>query len=439
MAQIEVLKFEDEHTPFNVRRHVYASLIMFVMAIGGIAATAYIADGSIRLYGIITITYLAAKLILSAIYKPAMDRVGVSFLKTALVIPAYNEDPVAFTQCLQSIANQTHLPDEVWITDDGSDSLECLDIANQFEFPNSVAKHVVRQHNQGKRFAQKPAFQNSDANIFITVDSDTALDKNAIKEGLKPFKNANIKAVTGRVRALNPFSNVLTRLIDLRYANAFLYERAAYSVVGTVLCCCGSLSFYRSTVIKDNLDDFLEQQFLGVPVQYGDDRRLTNYALQQGDVVFQSTSVAFTAVPEKMSHWLRQQLRWNKSFFRETLWVMRSFKPWTWAWFLSTMELTLWIAMSLALGYATFAYTSQIGQIALWFYAANAAFMAYARSVKYFGDDDTSLLRRIAVFALSPLYAVIHVFVLIPLRVVAIFSLKKGQWGTRGKGVEVGV
>ena len=32
-----------------------------------------------------------------------------------------------------------------------------------------------------------------------------------------------------------------------------------------------------------------------------------------------------TAVPERLNHYLRQQSRWNRSFFRETLWCLRTF------------------------------------------------------------------------------------------------------------------
>ena len=115
--------------------------------------------------------------------------------------------------------------------------------------------------------------------------------------------------VAGFVSAYNWSQNVLTRLTDLRYVSAFLAERAAYSFFGAVLCCCGSLAFYRADVVRANLDDFLDQRFLGRVATYGDDRRLTNYALQSGRVVLCSRARASTAVPERFGHYLRQQVR----------------------------------------------------------------------------------------------------------------------------------
>ena len=81
--------------------------------------------------------------------------------------------------------------------------------------------------------------------------------------GSEPFCDDRTTGVAGFVTAQNWSRNLLTRLIDLRYVSAFLAERAAYSFFGAVLCCCGSLAFYRADVVRANLDDFLDQRFLG--------------------------------------------------------------------------------------------------------------------------------------------------------------------------------
>src|SRR5262249_45363353 len=140
--------------------------------------------------------------------------------------------------------------------------------------------------NVGKRDALATGFRaDTDADIFLCVDSDTVLDRDAIAAGLRPFTDERTTGVAGFVSAQNWSRNVLTRLIDLRYVAAFLAERAAYSFFGAVLCCCGSLAFYRADVVRANLDDFVDQRFLGRVATYGDDRRLTNYALRSGRVV----------------------------------------------------------------------------------------------------------------------------------------------------------
>src|SRR4029077_180849 len=110
-----------------------------------------------------------------------------------------------------------------------------------------------------------------------------------VRELIAPLADPEVMAAAGTVLALNYPGNLVTRLQDLRYGNSFLFERAAYSQVGSVLCCCGALSAYRGTLVRKYLPDFLNQQCLGKPAVFGDDRRMTNYCLTEGRVVFQES------------------------------------------------------------------------------------------------------------------------------------------------------
>ena len=266
---------------------------------------------------------------------------------------------------------------------------------------------------------------------MVTVDSDTELDPDAIAEGLRPFADPRVNAVTANVRASNHDRNLLTRLIDLRYANAFLFERAAYSTVGSVVCCCGSLSFYRTALVRRHLADFVNQTFLGVPVQFGDDRRLTQYALQTGRAVLQDTAVAYTLVPERLGHYRRQQLRWNKSFFRESLWTLGHTSPRRWPFWVSLTELTIWLVSAASLINAMYVRPAVTGQPVAWYYLLYAVLLAYARNVRYLGRPRASLRWQLATFALAPLYSLLHVVLLTPLRLYALVTLRRSQWGTR--------
>ncbi|MEY2476955.1 MAG: hyaluronan synthase [Actinomycetota bacterium] len=406
---------------------------VFLIAFAGIIGLTAASGGGIRQYGFIAMGYLSVKLVLSSRYKPHAGGDGeTTDLVVAAIVPVYNEDPAAFERCLRSLLDQTHALAEIWVIDDGSPDPQCRRIAKRvLAGVPGVRIHAFRQ-NRGKREAQAFAFKRSQAEIFCTIDSDTVLDREAVAEGLKPFADERITAVTGNVRALNHKRNLLTKLIDLRYANAFLYERAAYSMLGSVLCACGSLSFWRSEVIKENLDDFVTQTFLGIPVQYGDDRRLTNYALQRGKVVVQDSSVAFTVVPERITHFVRQQLRWNKSFFRETLWVLRNFNYRKWVWWLSLAEIVTWATFSTGIVMATLVTPLLTGRLALVYYLSYMAIISYARSVRYLGATENSWSYQLYVFLLSPVYAFMHVALLIPLRIVALCTLRQRGWGTRG-------
>nr|WP_237519267.1 glycosyltransferase [Streptomyces sp. HUCO-GS316] len=386
-------------------------------------------------------------------YRPAKaDRQGLEYLEQSwvtAVIPIYNEDPVMFEQGLRSLLAQSRLPNEVHVIDDCSADPGGIRVAKKLrrEFEATGVKYTVsvQPENKGKREALALGFEAAPySEIFLCVDSDTILARDTVRELLLPLADERVMASTGMVLALNHDSNIFTRLQDLRYGNSFLFERAAYSRLKSVLCCCGALSAYRGTLVRKYLPDFLNQQFLGKPAVFGDDRRMTNYCLMEGQVVFQETAVGYTAVPEKLAHFLRQQVRWNKSFFRESLWAFGHQKKYRPAFWLTCMELGLWLVFGTAMVYSLFilpilhptSFFHHIGD-----YAVFMVLMGYLRNVRYldFPRRGMGFAKRFGMFLLAPLYGLIQLFLLTPLRFYALLTLGKGSWGTRQAGVEVSV
>lgn len=426
--------------------HRWPAVAIFGVIVGALVAHyAVTGDVSVSIYGVAVLFLLTAKLGASLAHRPADDEPAAQeatrHLTTALVVPVYNEDPAMLARCLDSIAGQTQPPTTVVVVDDGSatdDAYQCaLGFAAAFAAAG-VAYTVYRApYNGGKRQALGFGFRRwPTADLYLCVDSDTLLAPNALARLRLPFMDPRVTGATGLVLASNRRRNVLTRLIDLRYAAAFLAERAAYSRLGAVLCCCGSLSAYRGHVVREHLGDFLTQTFLGQPAVFGDDRRLTNYALLTGRVVLQETAVAWTAVPERLGHYRRQQVRWNKSFWRESLWAVRNLPMNRPAFWLSLLEVTTWATFTIMLTVAVLIEPVRSGLAVLITYGLYLSMLAYARSVRYFeapampGEPHTCGEQAL-VFALAPLYGLMHLVMLLPLRFWALATLRSGSWGTR--------
>lgn len=401
-------------------------------------------------YGVAVFTLLAAKLAFSLTRGPyriteRQQRI-VDGLDVAVLITMFNEDPEALRACLESLLRQTRKPSSVTVIDDGSEDPRGVLTAHEmrlFFLDRGIDFSVIEQPvNMGKREALAVGVhQHPTADVYLGVDSDTLLHEDALMEGLKPFADPSVNGVTGQVLAWNHRTNLLTRLIDLRYANAFLFERAAYSLLGSVLCICGSLGFYRGTVVRENLEDFLGQTFLGRKCTYGDDRRLTNYCLMTGKVVMQSSAVAWTLVPERFGHYVKQQVRWNKSFFRESLWVICNqsmAKPSFW---LTFVEMASWITFTIGLmsSLVVAPFRAGIGILPIWLLFA--MLLSYARSARYLeaGHERMPVWERVGTYLIAPLYGFLHVGVLLWLRMYALATLRDTRWGTREKGVEVAV
>jgi hyaluronan synthase len=403
---------------------------MFAVMVTAVVVLFWETSVGVSVYGVLALSYLAVKLVLAIRYRPATGDPSVVGT-VAAVVPFYNEDPANLQACLRSILDQSWPVDRIYVIDDGSGEDDCLIAALELLAGHPGAIVYRLEGNRGKRHAQAWAFARLKSDIVLTVDSDTLLHPDALREGLRGFADPTVQAVTGNVQAYNASSNLLSRLTSLRYANAFLWERAAYSAVGSVLCACGSFSLWRRSLIVEHLDDYTNQAFLGVPVMYGDDRRLTNYALTHGKVLFQDTAIAYTTVPERFRHYANQQLRWNKSFFRETLWVLKQFPPWNRVWLLSCGEIVLWLYCTLSLIIAHLAYPLLTGSLPNIWYLAFMTVMAYARSVRYIGSQRSSLLNQIGVYLLAPLYGLLYILVLTPIRLWALTSLRNPAWGTR--------
>ncbi|GAA0311941.1 glycosyltransferase [Streptomyces turgidiscabies] len=433
------------------RRHLKVSYLVFLVLAALIATR--LDAGSLHLYSMGAMGLLALKMVGALFYRTAKaDREGLEYLENSwvtAVIPIYNEDPVMFEQGMRSLLVQSRLPNEIHIIDDASASDSGIRTAKKMrrEFEARGVKYTVsvQPENKGKREALALGFEAAPyTDIFLCVDSDTVLSRDTVRELLLPMADEKIMASTGMVLALNYDSNIFTRLQDLRYGNSFLFERAAYSRLKSVLCCCGALSAYRGTLVRKYLPDFLNQQFLGKPAVFGDDRRMTNYCLMEGQVVFQETAVGYTAVPEKLPHFLRQQVRWNKSFFRESLWAFRHQKKYRPAFWLTCMELALWLVFGSAMFYSMVIlpimkpdqFVDHIGD-----YGVFMVLMGYLRNVRYldFPRRGMGFVKRFGMFLLAPIYGVIQLTLLTPLRFYALLTLHKGSWGTRQGGVEVSV
>ncbi len=426
-------------------RHRLAG-VLAVAAIALCGVLTCLLVGGIYAYGSVVFLLLLAKAVLAlastaASAPTADDRGALDRLRVGVAIPIYNEDPAMLAACLDSVLAQRRPVQSVVVVDDCSSDPAALSLADSYtDRFAAVGIHLrTERHtvNVGKREGLIDALDaQPDIDLLLCVDSDTVLAPDALDEALKPYSDPEVTVVTGLVLALNHRQNLLTRLTDLRYANAFLFERAAYSSLGSVLCACGSLAVYRADIMRKYRDDFLTQEFLGQPAVFGDDRRQTNYGLLEGKAVFQPTAVAETLVPARLRHYIRQQIRWSKSFFRESLWAMRHLpkrQPGAW---LSAVEVVTWLLMTGALAFALVRPLIPgvaAGPQEYLAYGVCLTLFAYARSIFCFDVPRAhrSRRRQAGSFLLAPLYALLHVGLLIWLRCVALCTLRRASWGTR--------
>ncbi|MEU5404142.1 glycosyltransferase [Streptomyces sp. NPDC005963] len=364
-------------------------------------------------------------------------------LHVAVLVPVYNEDDGYLRLGLRSLLEQTRLPDSVHVVDDGSTSTEYPEVrAWWLEAARQAGVHTTwrRVANGGKRHAQGHGVRASpQADVYVTLDSDSCLAPNAIAEILIPFRRRSVQSVAGIVLATNHRANLLARITDLWLLTGQLVDRSALSTVGAVLVNSGPLAAYRAGVIRDNLDAYLSETFRGRPVTMSDDSLLTLYALLRGKTVQQPTAVVFSAMPEKFGHLCRMYLRWMRGSTIRSLWRMRylpldgvAYWIHLLRWFqvaLST-SILVWLLVVEPLKYDNAPDSSFLLIPFLIGWAQGLRYLSIIRS-------DERIRSRIVTWMLMPLAVVFAWTVLRFMRWYGAATCANTGWGTRQGGAEV--
>ena len=238
-----------------------------------------------------------------------------------VIIPAYNEGRMV-EKSIDSVARSDYPRGrlEIIAVDDGSrdDTWTYMERAAR-RHPGLVAT-VRFEKNRGKRAALAEGFRRARGEVVVTIDSDSVIERGTLLAIAGPFRDPRVGAVAGKVSVYNRYEGLLPRMLHVRFTLSFDFLRSAQSTHGSVYCCPGALAAYRLSVVRDVLERWEHQRFLGVPCTFGEDRALTNFILAGGyDSVYQKTAVVHTMVPTTYAQLCKMYLRWDRSYVREEL------------------------------------------------------------------------------------------------------------------------
>lgn len=283
------------------------------------------------LYSIIAATFLLSRYFFATFYRPV--KIDPDYTPgVTLIIPCFNEEQW-IDRTIKSCINQDYPADklEIIVVDDHSndhsverirETIEELKAADTREGGYRVEgriRYIVQKYNKGKREAMALGAQEAQHELLVFVDSDSFLDPFAVRNIVQPFKDKEMGGVSGRTDVANTYTNALTRMQSVRYYIAFRIMKAAESYFDAVTCLSGPLSCYRRDLVLRYSDAWLNQKFLGQRATFGDDRSMTNFILRHNRTCYQDTAVCMTIVPKSYTMFLKQQMRWKRSWLRESL------------------------------------------------------------------------------------------------------------------------
>jgi hyaluronan synthase len=271
------------------------------------------------LWGMMGILLLSFRTILWFRYRPFVPAGTDNAPSLTVIIPAYNEGHMV-EKCIDSVVAASYPRSrlQIIVVDDGSkdDTWQYILRASK-RYPGLVTP-VRFPENRGKRAALETGFIRARGEIAVTIDSDSVIEPHALLAITGPFGNPRIGAVAGKVLVYNRDEGIIPRMLHVRYILSFDFLRAAQSTYGTVYCCPGALSAYRTKIVREVLDRWTKQTFLGQQCTYGEDRSMTNFILAHGyDTVYQRTAVVHTSAPLSYLKLCKMYLRWDRSYVKE--------------------------------------------------------------------------------------------------------------------------
>lgn len=221
----------------------------------------------------------------------------------AVLIPAYNEGKV-IARTIRSVMGSDYPHLRVVVIDDGStdNTLQAARAA----MPEALASGrlvVLTKANGGKAEALNFGLKHIEEEIYIGIDADTVIARDAISKLIPRMADPNVGAVAGNAKVGNRI-NLWTRWQALEYITSQNFDRRALNLFDVVTVVPGAIGAWRTAAVK------MAGGYHGNTV--AEDADLTMNLLEQGlKVVYEDRAFAFTEAPDNMRGLMRQRFRWS--------------------------------------------------------------------------------------------------------------------------------
>lgn len=380
-------------------------------------------------YSILVAGYILSRFLITYFYKPVVATDTQYEPTISFVTPAKNEeDYIEKTLRCMLESDYPRAKMEIIVVNDGSTdgTLQAMMRAKEEASKRGIAMAVVDwQQNKGKREAMAEGARLAKGEIVLFIDSDSFVHASTARESVKYFVDRKVAAVSGHADVHNASTNLLTKMQAVRYFIAFRVYKGAEALFGSVTCCSGCSAAYRREYLMEVVEPWLQQRFLGGACTFGDDRSLTNFLLKKWKIIYAPEAKVTTVVPDTWRVFLRQQVRWKKSWTRESLraamFMWKKHPIMALSFFIGLLlPLLAPIIVLRALFWLPFT-----NGITPWFYLFGIVLMAFIYGLYY------HIHRKDGLWAYGMVFVFFYVTVLIWQLPYAILTLRNSKWGTR--------
>jgi cellulose synthase/poly-beta-1,6-N-acetylglucosamine synthase-like glycosyltransferase len=217
--------------------------------------------------------------------------------KVSIVIPAYNEEK-NIENCIHSVFDSDYPKKkiEIIVIDDGSSD----------NTPKILKKYpdlkIFFQNHLGKVDALNLGTKKSSNEFVLTVDADTVIDKDCVRELLKPFADPKVGATTGNNHVKN-HKSIIGTFQNVEYHFSNLMRNSFSRLFNTGIWFSGSLACYRKSAL-DKIGNFKRDTM-------AEDQDIALEMKQDGyKTINESTAFGHTIVPCTFKTLYKQRARW---------------------------------------------------------------------------------------------------------------------------------
>lgn len=177
---------------------------------------------------------------------------------------------------------------------------------------------LLHENKAGKFNALNYGLNFVQTEYVITLDADTLIHKKSVNYLVSRIKSSpnDVCAVAGSMLVRNSRDNLLAKIQEWDYFLSIASIKRMQGLYQGTLVAQGAFSLYKTSVVKS---------VGGWSDAIGEDIVLTWKMLKQGyRVYFEPHAVAFTDVPIKLSHFVKQRSRWARGMIEG----LKEVKPW---------------------------------------------------------------------------------------------------------------
>jgi cellulose synthase/poly-beta-1,6-N-acetylglucosamine synthase-like glycosyltransferase len=229
----------------------------------------------------------------------------------SVIIPAWNEE-VGVIKTLKSVLANEYPFMEVIVVNDGStdNSRALIDtfIKEKRRQDRRLRLYQYYISNGGKGRALNHGIKKSKGSIVLTIDADSALAPDAIKNLVEHFRDPKVAAVVGQVRVANIRGRLIGRMQQLEYLFGFYFKRA-HCVVGAEYIYGGACAAFRRSATFEYFGYFDE-------ANKTEDIEMSMRTKYHGlRSIYAEDVICYTEGASSYMGLINQRLRWKKGRF----------------------------------------------------------------------------------------------------------------------------